>query len=548
MAAHLTPGDGSGIPTSALIRDLDVGDPASGLQLNIWIRDQEIIRAIEDIPDGRQRNEYILKALRIGVLALEGAQGQIDAAAVRSEGEHLIERVGNLFVQHGATFEHRLANTLREYFDPSTGRVNERFDQLLKGGGEMQRTVEAVFSASAASLKDQLEAYIGPRSQFAQLLAPEESNSFISMIQTNIDRVIAEQREAFVGEFTLDRPDSALARLVAALTKTNSNLSTNFEGSVSIILKEFSLDKPDSALSRLVSQVGEAQRKISTEFSLDSEHSALSRMKRGVDQALEQMRVRNETFHQSVLQALSMMAGRKQVADASPRHGVEFEEAGYQFVQNITQRLGDIPERTGARTGIIKNNKTGDFIVTIGQESAGAGVKIVFEMKEDFKYDLPAALQEIDEARRNRAADIGVFVFSKRTAPNGLQPFSRHKRDLVVVWDAEREDGDAYLEAAIHCARALAISAKAAKSNSHADFTKIDRAIEEIGRQADLLGDITTCTATIRSSNDKIQKRAEAMRDAFNKQLETLKDELSALRRVGTTTTPPSQALPTIQG
>ena len=45
--------------------------------------------------------------------------------------------------------------------------------------------------------------------------------------------------------------------------------------------------------------------------------------------------------------------------------------------------------------------------------------------------------EEIETARKNRGADWGVFVFSKKTAPANLEAFSRYGNDFIVVWDAK---------------------------------------------------------------------------------------------------------------
>lgn len=63
--------------------------------------------------------------------------------------------------------------------------------------------------------------------------------------------------------------------------------------------------------------------------------------------------------------------------------------------------------------------------------------KVVVEAKEDASYDLAAALAEMETARQNQEAESGLFVFSKKTAPAGLEPLARYGNDVVVVWDAD---------------------------------------------------------------------------------------------------------------
>ena len=131
------------------------------------------------------------------------------------------------------------------------------------------------------------------------------------------------------------------------------------------------------------------------------------------------------------------MKARKQESERGTRHGLVFEDAVFGFVSERSQEAADIAERTGNTTGLIKNNKKGDMVIELGPEAASAGARIVVEAKEDASYNLKKALEEMEEARKNRSASIGVFVFSKRTAPSGLEVFNRYGNDVVVIWDAE---------------------------------------------------------------------------------------------------------------
>jgi len=45
---------------------------------------------------------------------------------------------------------------------------------------------------------------------------------------------------------------------------------------------------------------------------------------------------------------------------------------------------------------------------------------------ESDSYDLADAREEIEQARKNRGATAGLFVFSATTAPEGIQPFARY--------------------------------------------------------------------------------------------------------------------------
>ena len=60
------------------------------LPLELIVRDGETISELCAYPEGEVRDEFALKALRIGVLALKQARGQIDGDLVRREGDRLL--------------------------------------------------------------------------------------------------------------------------------------------------------------------------------------------------------------------------------------------------------------------------------------------------------------------------------------------------------------------------------------------------------------------------------------------------------------------------
>lgn len=71
-------------------------------------------------------------------------------------------------------------------------------------------------------------------------------------------------------------------------------------------------------------------------------------------------------------------------------------------------------------------------------------------------YTLRSALDELNVARQNRDAAVGLFVMSSNAAPAGFPPFARYGHNVVVMWDSEDRSTDAYLHAAVLVALALA--------------------------------------------------------------------------------------------
>ena len=138
-------------------------------------------------------------------------------------------------------------------------------------------------------------------------------------------------------------------------------------------------------------------------------------MKKELEQLIERNNRDNDEFRAHVRASLAALQARKQEALRSTRHGLEFESALYACVAEIGQATGDIVERTAGSAGLIRGCKVGDVLLTLGSEHAAAGSCIVIEAKEDASYRLRSALSEIEVARKNRDACVGLFVFSART-------------------------------------------------------------------------------------------------------------------------------------
>ena len=502
------------------------------MHVDLWLRDSDVVSALEAHPEGRRRDEYTRTAIRIGVLALRQAQGRVDADAVRNEGERLIAALEGRLGAYQAQFGALLTSAMKDYFDPSSGRFTERVERLVKKDGDLERVIRGEMDVTIAALKQSMEGQIGPESSFAQLLTPVGSNALLLAISTSVDDLVRAQRDAVLAEFTLDNRDGALSRLLDELTIKNGRLTGDLKDSLATVVGEFSLDRDDSALSRLVKRVEAAQRQISAEFTLDEEESALSRMKRDLHGTIDALRKDSIAFQQTVIAALEATKARREESFASTRHGKDFELAAFAFIEDGCQKAGNVPEHTGDRSGDIKHCKVGDCVITLGPDCEARGARIVSEMKEDASYDLRRSLNDLETARANRKAEVGLFIHSKRTAPTGLRPLARYGSDVVVVWDAEDELTDTYLSAAVMVCRALAVRKSTANEELTADFDALDKAIREVERQAGYLDEIKTTSTTIKTGAEKILDRVEKMRNALAKQVETLDAQTTVLRRV----------------
>ncbi len=88
------------------------------VQLELTVTDPEVVSKLRARREGRERDEYALGALRLGVLALCQASGQIDANALKHEGERLLGNVQLALSEHRTNLDRTLVGTLKDYFDP----------------------------------------------------------------------------------------------------------------------------------------------------------------------------------------------------------------------------------------------------------------------------------------------------------------------------------------------------------------------------------------------------------------------------------------------
>lgn len=503
------------------------------MEIRLRITEPELIAEIAAYPEGRIRDDYIRTALRIGVLALRQAEGQIDSQAVRSEGERLLQEMAHRLDEHRRQVTQQIAVSLREYFDPSDGRFPERLERLLKKDGELEQVLRRQVGEQDSVLARTLGEYLGESSQLMKQLSREDPEGFLQGMNGILRQALDADRERILGEFSLDNSDSALNRLVRELKENHGKLTGNLQESIKEVVSEFSLDNEDSALSRLVNRVEKAQKKISAEFSLDSSDSALARMKKELLEVLEQHRRDSTAFQQEVRTALAEMTARKEEAARSTLHGHRFEEEMFRVLQAMSQRAGDLASSTGATTGQIRNCKVGDVVIELGPEHMAAGSRIVVEAKDSGAYDMARAREEIEIARKNRGAEIGIFVFSRQTAPEGLESLVRYGNDLFTLWDIDDSSTDLFLQAALSVARALCSRTSARREHQQVDFDEIDRAIRDIEKQLKGLAEIGKWGETIRNNSERILDKARIIGKKLMAQVEVLDEAVADLRRSG---------------
>jgi len=484
------------------------GRPAAPVVLTLEITDPEVLAELRRHPEGDARERHALAALRVGVLALRAASGQIDAASIREAGMTLVGEVRELLSARATEMTERVGATLTQYLDPQSGVLPQRLQALLREDGELERLLRAHVGGDDSLLARSLAVHLGEGSPIFKLLSPHDANGLRAQLARTIEDALAEQRRLILREFSLDQKDSALSRLA----------------------REFSLDDEGSALSRLSRLLSATSEQIGKNLTLDDDASALARLKRELLSTIDQLAKDNVEFQTQVREALARLDTRKKHEARTTMHGVAFEERLGALLADEAQRLGDLFEATGEVTGAIKQCKKGDYVVELGAESVAAHARIVWEAKEKQAYALRAALEEIDEARRNRQAQVGVFVYSRKTAPEGLESLQRHGNDVVVVWDAEDPASELVVRAAYSLARALAVRERRSDRESQAAIAEIERAARAVERQIGYLDEVRKWAETVKGHGEKIADRSSKMADELRRDVERLDAQVAAMR------------------
>jgi hypothetical protein len=526
------------------------------LQLTLVVNDPEVILELEKHAVGPQRNEYATRALRLGVLCFRDASGAIDAEAIRREGERLVGSVSDLLGERTSDLTTSLARSLAAYFDPSTGALPQRLERLVQRDGELDGLLARHLQGEGSTLARTLAEQLGASSPIVKLLSPDQADGVVAAIAKTVGRALEEQRAVVISQFSLDRADSALSRLVTEVSARNGSLREELKTDVETLANEFSLDNENGALARLVGRVEAAQRTIVEQFSLDQPGTALRKITDAVqktdatvrasftldDKQSPLSRLRGELlevigglvrsnaeFQSDVRKDLAEMKVKRDEAARTATHGRTFEKAVNEFLEGEANRVGDVYESVGA-TPAKGARKVGDGVITLGPESAAPDARIVCEAKANKSYTVKQALEELGLARQTREAQVGLLVLSKQSASEVWEPMRRIGEDVLVVWDAEDPTSDIFLKAGLSVARAMAVRKRAALASNDRSLAEIEAAIASLHKATQQVDAIEKAASTINAQGAKILKSAQEMRNELATQLDALGSAVGSLR------------------
>ena len=251
---------------------------------------------------------------------------------------------------------------------------------------------------------------------------------------------------------------------------------------------------------------------VLSQFSLDNDESAMCRMNKLLTDSFAKIHL-----------TLGMKAAAAAEAERGHVKGMEFEANLYDVFAEVGRRVGDETENVRGTPGTLRK-KTGDYVAMLGDTTGAPGARLTVEVK-DQPVKLKAAIEELQEAKRNRDATIGIFVFAKGCEPAEVGDFRRIGEDFYCTVDKEHLVTGVplmFFDAAYQVARALAVASARKEAEDSLDMQKLKDHVDALISVSERLSEVTTKARTVKSSGDAIEKAAESLKKELDTRLSAM--------------------------
>lgn len=259
---------------------------------------------------------------------------------------------------------------------------------------------------------------------------------------------------------------------------------------------------------------------VLVQFSLDKDGSSMSRLKTMLSEFFGQLN-----------QSLGIKAATAAEAERGHVKGIEFEKDLYDIFARLGRELCDDTEMVRGIVGAVSRCKKGDYVATLGETSGAPGHKVVVEVKNQ-PTRLNDAIDELQEAKKNREASSGIFVFARGCEPCEVGDFRRIGEDFYVT--VQREDLAAekpllYFDSAYKIARALTVASARKGTAGELDLQKVEEQLNALATWSDRIAEMSTKARTIQSSGKLIEQFASDLKQDLETRIATI---LKALQPV----------------
>lgn len=488
--------------------------------------------------DETERSRLAEDAWRVGLRALGNAYSQARESRLEDVGRTLLDDMRRQLMSQLESQNKTLTGALLRFFDPQDGEVARRLEAFVADEGTLARFLSEQIGSEQSVLVETLARGVGEKSELFRRLNPEDKQGLVSILEERLALVMTEnQRELFKALDPLAE-GGAVAKMLGALRAEIETADEDRSQQLAKALAALDANDPTSLISQLGRETRDAKNTLLRSLNPQDPESPIAAVKTAVERMLEAhgqtqrklLEAQNERHRELELlirETVVRLEGRKEAETKSPRGGATFEAALVSFVEEATRGGAYLVEATGSTTGLRRGCKVGDLVVSFTEESAFAGCRLVIEAKRDASYTVAKAVAEMDIARENRGAPVGIFVLAASHAPAGFPDFARYGNTLLTTWDVEDPSTDPTLRGAL-----VAGLAMATRRRSEVDEGDL-KALQDVERRVQ---DELNRLVRIRKSNERIRQSSDDIKDELRKAerkfellLEKAKDTLRAL-------------------
>jgi hypothetical protein len=504
-----------------------------------------------------QRQGFVSDAWTIGVRAIMNAHRNADEARLADVGKSILEDVDRELEAYVVRQQEVMVQMLKRYFDPKDGQVAVRIEGFIKDGGELARTMEKYLSPEHGALARTLAKELGENSPLLKKLSPTDNEGIVHVLEGRIRQALEQNQLAVTKALDPLAQDGAVARFLTTLRKDMEKADNDRSKQLTLVTKALDANDESSLLSRLMRETQSARVAFVRAMNPDEPGSPLAVLKTSLTTLLDKhaksqaeamiaIEERQQKLDQYIRDSVARLEERRRGDARSARGGTNFEEVALRFIQRAVLGAPVVADSTGGSVGARPGCKVGDQVLRFSGESIYAGAALVVEVKHDASYSVSKALTELEVARSNRGAQVGLFVMARSHAPSGFPEMARYGNDILVIWDADDEGTDPYLHAGVILGLALASrqqrpvdegDVKALADVEHrihqelARHEKMKKLAERIRKDAEELGD------ELRKGGDKLNlllRNAKETLKALNVELTEADAERSQPIVVGT--------------
>ncbi len=468
----------------------------------------------------------------IGLRAIQTAQASANAARLEDIGAEILGDLKARLAEHVTGQQTALDHQLQRYFDPADGRLMARLDALFRDEGQLVALLKR-HTGSGSALATTLTEKIQP---LLRALDPAQRDGAVQALTRQVEGVLKASERSVTDALDPLRESSAAGRFLGALRREIAAAGETQEKQLAAATSALDANNPESLLSRLLRETREAQERVLAAVTPGAEGSLLGPLQRSLTEMLEAHQRQNaallegqrqgqEALARELREAVVRIEQRRETLRRGAAAGRAFEGCVFDFASRALSGGPVLVEFTGTKVA-ANRRKVGDVVLTFTEESAFAGAKVVIEAKCENGSSVTKALAELAEARKNRGAEIGVFVLSKNVAPETFPAFARYGQDVLVVWDSEDPTTDAYLHGALLVGMALA--SRRAKAGEVEQDASLEAALRGLDVGLKAMGEIEKQAQAVASAAKKLADEVARGKEALEGSMRSTRAVLDA--------------------